>query len=292
VIWVAWRQQRWQVLVVLGIVVSLAAVMTFVRFDALSLADDWALLGDRYDQYLGYARLVLVALPVLLGAIAGAPLFAREIEQGTHVFGLTQSIGRTRWWATKLAVAGLPLVLGMTFLGLMSTWSENALSPISYGSRMATPLFEVQGLVLGAYAALAFTLSAAVGLLVGNTVTAMVVAIVGYVPVLGVAANALRPSYAEPLAGPASSAPEGAWEVHREHRDAAGNPADFSALTCPESQSTQACLAERGVVPHVRFHPDDRFWSFQVLEAGLFIALSAAVLAVSAWVLHKRLRLR
>jgi hypothetical protein len=286
--WVAWRQQRVQILISLGIIALLAAVMTFVRFDAQSITDG-QLVDERYSTYVNYLRLVLLALPVLLGMFAGAPLFGREIEHGTHVFGLTQSIGRTRWWATKIMVAGLPVIVGMTLLGLLNAWSSVPLQVVMYGGRLVTPTFEIQGLTLGAYTALAFTLSATFGLLARNTLAAMVITVIAYVPVLGLVGNALRPGYATPITSTSDKMPTGAWVVESSYVDAAGNKVAFSPASC-DANITE-CMRAQGVVREVGFQPDDRFWSFQVIEAGLFVALAALVVGVGAWALHNRLRL-
>jgi hypothetical protein len=286
--WVAWRQQRLQILLSLGIIAGLAAVMTFVRIDAQSITDE-QLLDDRYGTYLNYLRLVLLALPVLLGMFAGAPLFGREIEHGTHVFGLTQSIGRTRWWATKILVAGLPVVAGATLLGLLNAWASVPLQPVMFGGRLVTPTFEIQGLTLGAYTALAFTLSATFGLLVRNTLAAMVITVIAYVPMVGLVGNVLRPSYATPITSTNDKMPAGAWIVESSYVDAAGNRVPFSPAGC--DTSITECMRAQGVVREVGFQPDERFWSFQAVEAGLFVALAALVVGVGAWALHNRLRL-
>lgn len=283
--WVAWRQQRMQVLVSLGIIAALAAVIAYVGFDARSL--DAAAVEEEYGDVLSYLQMMLLTLPVLLGAFAGGPLFAREIEHGTHVFSLTQSIGRTRWWATKTAVAGVPVVLGMTLLGLVNAWADPALAPLR-GARMATPSFEVQGLAIGGYTALVFTLGAVAGMLIRNTVGAMVVAIAGYVPVLIVVSNVLRPRYAEPVAGTYEPDRWDVWRIQTSYLDAAGNPVNPRALC---GDDVARCFEEHGIVTRMLYQPVERFWSFQAIEAGVFFALSAALLGLAAWVLHRHLRL-
>lgn len=286
-IWVAWRQQRLQILLSLGVIAALAAVMTFVRFDAQSITDA-QLVDDRYGTYVNYLRLVLLALPVLLGAVIGGPLFGREIEHGTHVFSLTQSIGRTRWWASKIVVAGLPVIAGMTLLGLLNSWASTPLRAVMYGGRMVTPTFEIEGLTLGAYTALAFAFSATVGLLVRNTLASMVITVVAYVPLIGLVGNALRPAYATPVTSTDDKLPDGAWVVSSSYVDAAGNPVAFSPTAC--TTSLPDCMRAQGVVRQVGFQPDDRFWSFQAIEAGLLMALVALVVGAGAWALHHRLR--
>jgi hypothetical protein len=36
------------------------------------------------------------------------------------------------------------------------------------------------------------------------------------------------------------------------------------------------------------YQPADRFWPFQSIEAGIFVALTAAALGTTIWLLHKR----
>src|SRR3984957_4898199 len=44
----------------------------------------------------------LQAVPVLIGAFAGAPVLARELETGTFRYAWTQGFGRWRWALAKL----------------------------------------------------------------------------------------------------------------------------------------------------------------------------------------------
>jgi hypothetical protein len=46
--------------------------------------------------------LVATFVPLLIGLILGVPLFAREREESTDAFVLTQSVPRSRWMFTKL----------------------------------------------------------------------------------------------------------------------------------------------------------------------------------------------
>jgi hypothetical protein len=217
---------------------------------------------------------------------AGAPVFARELEQGTHVFSLTQSIGRTRWWVTKLLVAGAPATIAMTLLGLLSA---KALGPLSFllGSRLQTPMFESQGIVLGVYTAFAFTLGATAGLLVRSTLGAMAITIGGYLVTVVVVSNAARRNYATPEYAESSSVEPGSWRVDRGYLDAAGNPTTFSPDAC-QPNAMPECLADQGIVSQVNwFHPPSRFWDFQLLESGIFVLAAAAVLGAGAWALRR-----
>jgi len=285
-IWVAWRQQRAQILVSFAFVALIAALVVYLRIDSSSTTDE-DVLSERYSGVLGYLAMFLLLVPVLLGMFAGAPVFAREIEQGTHVFGLTQSVSRTRWWATKLVVAGLPVTVAMTALGLVNAWALRPLNFIMSG-RLRTPLFEGQGLVLGAYTAAAFAIGATAGLLVRNTLAAMAITLGGYTATLMVLSNAARSKYAAPLYTTEAPPPD-AWRVGTGYLDAQGNPASFSPAAC-DQDSLRACMLEQGVAGQSTWYqPDERFWTFQAVEGGLFLLLAAVLIAVGAWAVRHRL---
>ena len=38
----------------------------------------------------------------------------------------------------------------------------------------------------------------------------------------------------------------------------------------------------------ITYQPADRFWPFQFIEAGIFVALTAAALGATIWLLHRR----
>ncbi len=52
-----------------------------------------------------------------------------------------------------------------------------------------------------------------------------------------------------------------------------------------------ACLARHdiGLYASASYHPDSRFWLFQTIEAGIFVALAAALLVFSIWWIRRRI---
>ena len=38
----------------------------------------------------------------------------------------------------------------------------------------------------------------------------------------------------------------------------------------------------------ITYQPADRFWNLQFIEAGIFVALTAAALGAAIWLLHRR----
>lgn len=304
--WVAWRQHKFSLFVVIASVAVTAAVMLWFRIAALDhlaaagIEGCVRVEGDRCpqdamtafaDAFEGYARnfpMVLLALPVLLGMFTGAPLFARDFEQGTHLLGLTQSISRLRWWAVKVAVVGLPTVAAMFALGMVSKWAFEPLYYVTRGS-LLTPAFETQGPVLGAYTALAFALGATAGLLLRNTVGAMALTLVLYlVLMVGVGVSA-RSHYAEPAQATAAAeqgnpVPDDAWWLGSVYYDERGSEVSFNPSACRDGDTPAICLAQQGVAQQrMAFHPADRFWLFQGIESAIHLVVGAALLVVGLW---------
>ena len=74
-----------------------------------------AAFASHYSFAILFSQDGLPAAFAIIGAMIGAPLVAREVEQRTQLAAWTQSVSRRRWYITKiaaltaaLAVAGLP----------------------------------------------------------------------------------------------------------------------------------------------------------------------------------------
>ena len=122
--WVTWRQHRHQLLIGLALIVglALAALITglpmrtaYQREALSSCLPPTARSGcdiivrhfqSEFGSRVDIAR-YLILLPALVGMFVGAPLLARELEQGTHRFAWTQSVTRRRWLLTKTLLLAL-----------------------------------------------------------------------------------------------------------------------------------------------------------------------------------------
>jgi hypothetical protein len=127
----------------------------------------------------------------------GAPLIAREFENGTHRLAWTQSVTRTRWLAAKLAVVGLASVVVTGLLSLLVTWWS---SPIdrAHQNRFGSGLFGERNVVPLGYAAFGFALGVLLGLVIRRTLPAMAATIVGYLAVRLAFTYAVRPNIFSP----------------------------------------------------------------------------------------------
>ncbi|RKT86479.1 hypothetical protein SAMN05421805_106130 [Saccharopolyspora antimicrobica] len=137
-IWVAWRQHRAQ-LITLAAVLLLGGATVLVlhstmagRIEELGLRACLSLVEktpecaparvefqDEWFDLLKVGQGAVFALPLLLGVFCAAPLFAREIEHGTHVLAFTQSVSRLRWMITKVAILLLPSAVVLAVLQLL-----------------------------------------------------------------------------------------------------------------------------------------------------------------------------
>ncbi len=268
--WVTWRQHRGQVLVALLLAVGLAPVLALGSRNLLAAYRS----GNPYGAVLIQAGLYgplfsfLRALPLLLGIFVGVPLVGGEIERGTHRLAWTQSITRKRWLAVRLAwVGGLSLLAFALLAAILTVWSR----PIwlAVGPWLT---FDVTGIVVIAYAAFALALGVALGAIIGKVLPAMAASI----PIFWLArtaTTALRPYYLPPL--------QDTWNP-------AGPNPHLKDLVIRHGATVVPDLHGPGYQMFQIFQPATRFWTFQGIEAALFLVLAAAlVLLTFWWVAHR-----
>ncbi len=205
------RQFRTQGLVALAALVALAVLAMVTGPHLVHLYDTTIVACQRVgdcgpataaltaaDGHLSnWLGALVLAVPAILGVFWGAPLIARELETGTFRMVWTQSVTRTRWLAVKLCVVGVAtiVVAGLTSL-IVTLWA----SPIDKANGGAFDVvFDERNIVPVAYAAFAFALGVAVGLVVRRTLVAMAATVAGFVAVRFPVAEWVRPYLASPL---------------------------------------------------------------------------------------------
>ena len=197
-------------------------------------------------SFLSHYRLLqdlgnlVIAVPVLVGMFWGAPLVARELETGTHRLVWTQSVTRTRWLAVKLGLIGLVSVAAAGLLSLIVTWWSSPIDQLNMNQ--FTSVFDQRGVVPIGYAAFAFVLGVAAGLLARRTLPAMAATLVAFVSVRVLITFWVRPHLMAPVRttsrlrmttgmtfnqtnnGPLSvmGAKPGAWVFSDQHRKSVG----------------------------------------------------------------------
>jgi hypothetical protein len=205
-IWLTWRQFRTQAAAVYAAVAAVAVLLAVTGPRLRDLARIDANIFDRLtsgDQDLFYAGIVVVAVaPAVIGAFWGAPLVARELEGGTHRLVWTQSVTRTRWLATKLAVTSLAAAAVVGALTLaVSWWAEpidGAVSSTHGGlpARLTPVSFAMRGVVPVGYAVFAVVLGVVLGALVRRSLPAMALTLALFVVVQIAVPTWIRPHLA------------------------------------------------------------------------------------------------
>jgi len=150
----------------------------------------------QFGAYGAIAR-YLIVVPALAGLFIGAPLLAREFEHGTHRLAWTQSVTRQRWLLAKTLLLSLATAAAALALAGISMWWRQPFDNLE--GRMSPARFDIEGVVVPAYAVFALALGVVAGLLLRRTIPAMSVALGVFVAVrLGVE-KLLRPHYLAPL---------------------------------------------------------------------------------------------
>lgn len=324
-IWLTWQQHRKQALYAVIGLAALAAFMvpTGLRmhgvFDDSGLSACLAGLGSHplapnpavnrcgalssafrnQFQILSFVGILFVILPLLVGLFFGAPLVSGEVEHGTHRLIWTQGVSRQRWAAVKFgAVGGFAVLLAAAY-ALGVTWWYAPLAADGNG-RFGYLWFDVQGTAPIGYTVFAVALGIFAGTLVHRVLPAMAITLAGFAAVRVGIETLARAHYmpAKTLAyGLASTQgpnpASGDWINKQGLRDAAGRMVQENAqVGCPPSAAaSKECLAHAGLRPGSYnwqlYQPSDRFWPFQGIETGIFLALAGLLVFLAVRRIHR-----
>ncbi len=126
---------------------------------------------------MNLVQLLLLLTPLLAGIVVGAPLVAKEIEQGTAPLSWGLSGSRRRWLLGKVLAGVLLLAPLMLAVGLAANVLEGALNP-SLNPYASFSNYLGRGVIDVFWALAAFAGTLALGTLLGRTMPAVVVALV------------------------------------------------------------------------------------------------------------------
>ena len=312
-IWLAWRTHRGALitaLVFLGIVATfmvITGLMMRADFTSLGLSacnmlhpslacgDAWATFSGKYDVLTTWNELFTLT-PLVVGILVGAPLVARELERKTSLLVWTQGVTRMRWLVGMLLGVFAGTIALFAAFSLLNTWW---LHPFIQLDGRFNLIFEVVGIVPIAYAAFALALGIAAGALLGKTLPAILVTIVGYLPLRMAVTRGLRPyHFVAPVDVRGESMPAlspADWTLGGGFVDGAGHPVDNTTFqnTCLSSpgvtsDSFRQCLHDHGWVQYIIYHPDAHFWPLQYAESTFFTALAVILIVLTFVVVWRR----
>ncbi len=264
--WVAWRQQRAEVLLgaaVLALLVALflptglhmsdafhndgaAACSTTGAAGCAQLLDDF---DDRFATIIGVTDWFAL-LPMLIAVIFAAP-FALELERGAYRLAWTQSITRRRWLATKLALALGGAGACSAGTALLLTWWRRPLD--NFHGRIEPGAFQVEGIAPIAYTIFAAALIIALGAVLRRTVGAIAIGLVAFLVVRILIESQARPHFAAAHEAQDGMNLDTAWVLHGQ-----------------------------------TYQPSSRFWDFQGIETSIYLVLTLSLLALTAWWVDRR----
>jgi hypothetical protein len=135
--------------------------------------------------------------------------------------------------------------------------------------------FDYEGLVLTAYILCAFGLAVLAGLLIRRSIPAMVAAFIPWLAIRLVVEFVFRGHFMAPLTMkiPAICL-----------KGFCGNGVGFT----PQATGRIGDLILNVNGNLATYQPAGRFWAFQGIEAGIFVAITAAALGATIWLLHRR----
>jgi hypothetical protein len=322
-IWMTWRQHRAEAGAAL---LLLAMVVAILLLTGLPLHHNYVvdgaqgcvaqapgsragncdeLIGQFSDQYQNVVNLIvpwMTLLPALAGIFIGAPLLAREFEQGTWQLAWTQAVPRMRWLSVKLAALVGGVVVFGAAVTLIYTWWHAPVDQVQ--GRLTSDAFNMEGLVFTAYSLFALALGTLAGTLIRRLIPAMAVAFGGFLLVRLPLESWVRPHYLPPLTltfDPITNpnvrigGVGGQWILAKGYALANGHHLSTAGMAAAVQAAARAhtdiltYLHLHHMVRWYSYQPASRFWPFQFIEAGIFVALAAVLLGLVTWRVNREM---
>ncbi|MGH3277709.1 MAG: hypothetical protein ACRDNW_01040 [Trebonia sp.] len=295
-IWVTWRQQRAQaigMLVLLAIIGIYALVLGLAMRSSFNSADLGTCLArnggagcavtinsfiKKFSGPLSLPVSILVfVIPGYLGAVVGAPLLGQELERGTWRLAWSQTLPRRRWLAVKLALITGVLVVFAVAVTLLLTWSRSPLDRV--GTRLQPQPFNFEGIVLPCALLCGFGLALLAGLLLRNTIGAMIAGYIAWeIPFV---MSLLL------LAGPIHIF--AASKTIQCHGNACATASVGSSPPVTGQLGDQVLgIVHSGSHLTVNYLPAGAFWPLQFVIGGMYLAIAAAAIGATLWLLRRR----
>jgi ABC-type transport system involved in multi-copper enzyme maturation permease subunit len=318
--WVTWRRYRFTFLASLLVVGLLAADLIHSGLQLRTAygqviacspkgSASCRFLADQFQNTYGnggFLAPLLLFLPGILGAFAGAPIIARELESGTFRYAWTQGVGRMRWTASLLVPGALGVALLSGALGALVNWRQRPLVAYGITSRLEPSWFPATCLAAAGWGLLGFALGALAGVLWRRVVPALASAFAVWFGIAFLVATQLRAHYRTPLRTTSLDLPRHALLVEQWWTKGGVRVSDTQINRILEQYGAQVsghsvtvhvgpggvdpfqALVQQGYTQVTTYQPDSRYWSFQWIELGWLVALSLVLLATTFWLVRRR----
>jgi hypothetical protein len=304
---VAWRLQRTETLIALGIPALLAALLVptgntmaaAYHHDGLAAclsinpspncSNAIGAFQQRFQSLWNLANFFTL-VPGLIGVALAAP-FILDLEHGTYRLAWTQSVTRGRWLTGKI---GLPIVAALLASGaliLLFTWWRTPEADLN--GRLDTGVYDTTGSVVIGYTLFALGLALALGVLWRRSATALTVAFIGYFAVRIACDMWLRDHLVAPLKATwkGTRQPNVLYNAHVLSISATSHGHQlFSSVGNGFLGGHVAVQAPAGgsAVFHATYLPTSDFWPLQLTETALFLGVAALLIGFAIWWTRER----
>jgi hypothetical protein len=304
--WVAWRLQRTETAVVVGILALLAALLIPTGVQMASAYHNDGLsacrtlnIGPSCAQKIGqfqsrFQALTVLAnwftlVPGLIGVLLAAP-FTLDLEHGTYRLAWTQGITRRRWLVGKLGILVLTAVVASGALVLLFAWWRSPQADLN--GRLDTGVYDTAGIVVVGYTLFALGLALALGALWRRSAASLAVAFVGYFAMRVFVDYWLRNHLVSPLHGSWRGLRQPQFLYHADimSESGGGGPGRFKSGGLLGGHAQMAVPGDaRHTVFHAVYQPANHYWPLQLTETALFAGIAALLVAFAAWWTHERI---
>ena len=282
--------------------------------------------GTSLGSVLGHDFAILSMLaPVLFGVLVGAPLVAHEFEARTSDFAWAQSITRTHWLAVKVGWVLLAAAVWGGAIAVLVTWWSGPRNA-AFANAFQANYFDQQGLVPVAYSVFATALGIAAGAVLRRTLPAIAIVIGGFIGMRLWISQDLRMHFMTPVTTyysvtgnfnpTAGSAILNGGLVDKAGQVVTGSsgnvmtvmidgapstslpaacqqliPASANGPNGPSGATLNAvygCLQKAGYRQFISYQPISRYWAFQGIETGIYLAVAAALIAITFYAVRRR----
>jgi hypothetical protein len=279
--------------------------------------------GTSLGSVLGHDFAILSMLaPVLFGVLVGAPLVAHEFEARTSDFAWAQSITRTHWLAVKVGWVLLAAAAWGGAIAVLVTWWSGPRNA-AFADAFQANYFDQQGLVPVAYSVFATALGIAAGAVLRRTLPAIAIVIGGFIGMRLWISQDLRMHFMTPVTTfygvaanfnpPAGSINTGGGLINKAGQLVTGSfgnvlidgvpstslpaacqrliPASANGPNGPSGATLNAvygCLQQAGYRQFISYQPISRYWAFQGIETGIYLAVAAALIAITFYAVRRR----
>lgn len=312
--WVTWRQHR---PTLISLPAVLGAVALFLLIAGLKIHHDYAVLTachpfssdacqslnssfNSTDWTMANTVLILLNLaPALIGAFAGAPVLARELETGTYRYAWTQGIGRRRWTIAKLALLAVAVTAAAGAFSQVFAWFFHPFLAQESLTVLSATVFDTQGIAFAAWTLASFAIGVLAGMLIRRIVPAMAATLGVYLGLALAAWLFLRQHYGLALVTSSPSITYGRldadspWILSTWYTGPGGGT--VSQVTASQVLSNSGpntkpwqVLAQHGITQWARYIPVSRFWPMQFVEAGWLLVLSVLLIAATVRLAQRR----